>query len=336
VDAKAWADKFTQQFGGQQNWNKTGVLSEGVTYTQIGLPNEVSQFLETRQFGIEEIARWFNVPPHKLKQLLRATFSNIEHQSLEYVTDSVMPWLIAWEEEAGTKLFSESEQTDHFVKFNVTALLRGDSKARSEFYAKMQEHGDLTINETRLLEDMNPIGPDGDVHLVPANMMTLQNAIRQTGTKAAQATNDASQTSIRVAYAQLLRDAFSRCIQREADGVRRVLRKNKGAEAFVDWLTQFYAESHAKYATQAIGAIAASVAYIVGRDTSASGEQIVATYLQTSEASLKDIINADAEWMVAIDLRLREWVSEGAERWAGRAVAMLFDAQGMEVADVAA
>ncbi len=160
--------------GGIKRMNRVMVLDEGMDFMQVGLPNEVSQFLETRQFQITEVARWFNIPPHMLKDLLRATFSNIEHQSLEFVTQTMMPWYLAWEEEINRKLFTAAEQDRYYVKFNTNALLRGDANSRARFYGKMFSVGLMNRNEMRQLEDLNPIGPEGDVFLVPANMTTME------------------------------------------------------------------------------------------------------------------------------------------------------------------
>lgn len=146
------------------------ILEEGMTYQKLGIDPNSAQFLETRQFEISEVARWFNIPPHKLRDLMRATFSNIEQQAIEFVVDTLTPWLVRWEQELNRKLISRSERNIQFVEHLVEGLLRGDSMARSEFYSKMFGIGALSINEIRSRENLNPIGTEGDVYWVPMNM----------------------------------------------------------------------------------------------------------------------------------------------------------------------
>lgn len=132
-----------------------------------------SQLVEQRRFNIEEIARWFNIPPHLLRELSRATFSNIEHQGIDFVVYSLGPVLVDYEQEYDRKLLSPPSL---YCKHNVASLLRGDSAARSAYYREMFGIGAFSINDILDLEERNPI-PGGDVHFVPANMMTLERAI---------------------------------------------------------------------------------------------------------------------------------------------------------------
>jgi HK97 family phage portal protein len=154
------------------------ILAENMKYERLGIPPNDAQFLETRRFQVSEIARWFNIPPHKLGDLERATFSNIEQQDIEYYRACLRRWLVRWEQELNRKLISPLERKQQFIKHNVEGLLRGDSAARSEFYSKMFGIGALSINDILELEDMNPIGAEGDVHYVPANMMSAENAMK--------------------------------------------------------------------------------------------------------------------------------------------------------------
>ncbi len=157
---------------------RTAILDAGMTWNRASTPQNEAQFIETRQHQVEEICRWFGVPPHKVMHLLRATFSNIEHQSIEVVVDSITPWVKTWEEEADYKIFGRDNRLGFFTKMNLKSLMRGDAKSRAEYYVKLWGVGGLTINQILIAEDMNPIGPDGDVRFVPANMMTLERAIK--------------------------------------------------------------------------------------------------------------------------------------------------------------
>jgi HK97 family phage portal protein len=148
------------------------ILEEGMTYQKLGIAPNDAQFLETRQFEITEVARWFGVPPHKLHDLTRATFSNIESENIQFVVDCLQLWLIRWEQELNRKLISRSERNIQFVEHLVEGLLRGDSAARGAFYREMFNIGAVSIDEIRERENLNPIGAanGGDVHWVPLNM----------------------------------------------------------------------------------------------------------------------------------------------------------------------
>ncbi|HZJ70721.1 MAG TPA: phage portal protein, partial [Planctomycetota bacterium] len=147
------------------------VTEEGIKIEKAGIPPDDAQFLETRKFQTLEVARWFNVPPHKLRDLERATFSNIEQQSIEFVSDSLMPWLVKWEKELWRKLIRPMEQRQQFVKFTVDGLLRGQTVERYQAYAVGRQWGWLSPNDILELEDKNGIGAQGDIYLVPQNMM---------------------------------------------------------------------------------------------------------------------------------------------------------------------
>jgi len=149
---------------------KTAVLEEGMTYKPIQLTPNDAQFLATREFSILEIARVMRVPPHMLADLSRATFSNIEHQSIEFVTHTINPLIKKIEQEFNKKLIFNNKKGDTYFEHNVNALLRGDSKGRAEYYAKMFSIGAITPNEIRARENLNNI-KGGDATFVPMNMI---------------------------------------------------------------------------------------------------------------------------------------------------------------------
>jgi HK97 family phage portal protein len=158
---------------GPDNVLRVAVLEEGMKWQAIGIPPEDAQFLETRKFQVQEICRWFRVPPHKLADLERATFSNIEHQAIEFVVDTLVPWAVRLEQEADLKLFG-ANRGRLFTKLNVNALLRGAQENRFGAYATGRQWGWLSVNDVRALEDMNPLPPHiGDTYLVPINMLAL-------------------------------------------------------------------------------------------------------------------------------------------------------------------
>ena len=167
-------NSFSESYSGLKNSSKTAVLEEGLTFNPISVSAEQAQFLASRTFSIEEVARIFNIPPHLLKDLSRSSFNNIEQQGAEFVIYSLMPYLSRIEEEFNLKLFKKSELGKSFVEFNVMGLLRGSVNDRSNFYKSMFGIGVMSINEIRRKENMNAI-EDGDKHFMPLNMTTLKN-----------------------------------------------------------------------------------------------------------------------------------------------------------------
>ena len=156
--------------------NKTMVLEEGLKFQQISLSNEASQFLNSREFSITEIARLFNLPPHLLRDLTKSSFNNISEQSREFVQYSLMPYLVMMESEMNCKLFRQNEIGKVEAKFNVSALLRGTPKDRSEYYRTMLNIGAMSIDEIRAYEEL-PTIEGGENHFMQLNMATLNDII---------------------------------------------------------------------------------------------------------------------------------------------------------------
>jgi len=154
------------------------VLEEGMKFSAIGIPPEAAQFLQTRKFQIQEIARIFRVPPHMVGDLEKSSFSNIEQQSLEFVKYTLDPWVIRWEQSIQQALILPAEKGSLFVKFNVDGLLRGDYRSRMTGYATARQNGWMSANDIRELEDMNriPAIEGGDLFLINGNMLPLKDA----------------------------------------------------------------------------------------------------------------------------------------------------------------
>lgn len=169
---KNWRDSVNARHQGVDRAHKYLLVQDGMTFTETGIPPNEAQFLETRQFQVAEIARWFNVPPHKIGDLSRATFSNIEQQNIEYFQTTLVHWLKAWEEELMFKLISPLERKQQLVEHVTQGLLRGDAAGRSEYYSKLFMIGGITVNEIRALENLNPVD-GGDTPMVPLNMVPL-------------------------------------------------------------------------------------------------------------------------------------------------------------------
>jgi HK97 family phage portal protein len=147
-------------------------------YQQIGIPPEEAQFLETRKFQINEIARMYRIPPHMVGDLEKSSFSNIEQQSLEFVKYTLDPWVVRWEQALQKALLLPQEKNEYFIKLNVDGLLRGDYASRMNGYAVGRQNGWLSANDIREMEDQNPIPEEdgGDLYLVNGSMTKLADA----------------------------------------------------------------------------------------------------------------------------------------------------------------
>ena len=186
-------ESWTQTFGGSSNANKVAVLEEGMKYTPISISPEQAQFLETRKFQINEIARIFRVPPHMVGDLEKSSFSNIEQQSLEFVKYTLDPWVSRWEQAMVRSLLSTEDKKKYFIKFNVDGLLRGDYQSRMNGYAVGRQNGWLSANDIRELENLDRIPAElgGDLYLINGNMTKLEDAgIFATGTDTGEEEND--------------------------------------------------------------------------------------------------------------------------------------------------
>lgn len=170
-------DAWQRAYGGR-NAHKVAVLEEGMKFTPIAIPNNEAQFLETRKFQIEEIARMYRVPLHMIGDLDHATFSNVEHLSLDFVKYSLDPWIVRWEQSLQKALLSDSEKGQYFVKFNVDGLLRGDYASRMQGYATARQNGWMSANDIRELEDMNMLSDEegGNLYLVNGSFTKLADA----------------------------------------------------------------------------------------------------------------------------------------------------------------
>lgn len=177
-DPSRLRENWNSTFGGSANSGKVAVLEEGMKYTPISISPEQAQFLETRKFQIDEIARIFRVPPHMVGDLEKSSFSNIEQQSLEFVKYTLDPWVIRLEQSLSRALLNEDEKRKYFFKFNLEGLLRGDYESRMSGYAVARQNGWMSANDIRELENMDKIPAEdgGDLYLINGNMLPLNKA----------------------------------------------------------------------------------------------------------------------------------------------------------------
>lgn len=253
-------ETWTEAHGGLGNSHRLAILEEGMTYRQVGVPPEEAQFLETMKFNRSQIASIFRIPPHMIGDLERATFSNIEQQSIEFKVYTMEPWLVRLQQAINTRLIGDGR---FFAEFLPDALLRGDTAGRYQAYAIGRQNGWLSANDIREMENLNPI-EGGDVYLVPLNMAEAdveeeeEPAGDEAGTRgemrrlangveiraeqwdAAKARHD-----LQVAYAPLYEDVAVRIARREVNDIgnaaRRLLGKGK-VDEFGGWLEGFWGE----------------------------------------------------------------------------------------------
>lgn len=171
-------ESWNSVYRGTSNAHKIAVLEEGMKYQQIGIPPEEAQFLETRKFQINEIARLYRIPPHMVGDLEKSSFSNIEQQSLEFVKYTLDPWVIRWEQSLQKALLLPGEKNKYFIKLNVDGLLRGDYQSRMNGYATGRQNGWFSANDIREMENMNPISDEegGNLYLINGAMTKLADA----------------------------------------------------------------------------------------------------------------------------------------------------------------
>jgi HK97 family phage portal protein len=250
-DAQANLRKsFEAIHGGVENAHRLAILEEGMEFQAMSVPPEDAQFLETRQFQVLEICRWFRVPPHKVADLTRATFSNIEHQGLEFVTDTLTPWLVRFEQEIDRKLFTDAEKARGlFCEHKVDALLRGDIHSRYQAYAIGRQWGWLSADDVRDAENLNPLpGEQGDAYLSPMNMVPAELLDDVVKAQIAGATKPAAERNpnapapaarkVADSHAPLIADVLRRATRVEIDKATRAAKK---PDTYAAWRDEFYA-----------------------------------------------------------------------------------------------
>ena len=234
-------ESWQQAHGGVQNAHKVAILEEGMKWTQMGMSSEDAQFLETRKYQAIDIARIYRVPPHMIAELDRATFSNIEHQSIEFVMHTIRPWLVRWEQAIQRCLINED---DVFAEFNAEGLLRGDTKSRYEAYASAITNGWMTRNEVRKIENLDPL--DGlDEPIQQLNMGSPVNEPNTSGD-----------------YALMVQDIAGRLARAETrELAKRTARAETDPTGFSEWVDKFYSR-HSEYIKKTIRPLLMSATHL--------------------------------------------------------------------------
>jgi len=285
-------------YGGADKSHDVAILAEGMEWKQLGIPPEEAQFLETRQFEVEEICRWFRMPPHKVQHLLRSTFSNIESQNIEYVVDTLLSWATRWEQEIARKCFDRGTEPDLFAEHVFNALLRGDQVKRGTFYRTMFMVGAMSQNDIRAAENENEV-EHGDIYYVPANMTPAEKAARGETQEPAAGPTDGYHTVVRPVF----EEAFQRVLTKEARAAQRAAEKYLPNDrvAFQNWAAEFYA-GHSEYVVTALTPPMRVMRALSGQ---ADGEAVLAKYAAAHcAASRMDMARTDD-----VGATLERWLS---------------------------
>ncbi len=313
--AMSWAASHE----GLSNSHRVAILEEGTTWQQVGMTSDDAQFLESRRYQLGEIARIFRVQPHKIGDLTNATFSNIEHQAIEFVVDTIRPWAVRIEAAISLQLIPP--ETGYSAKFVLDGLLRGDQQSRYAAYSVGKQNGFLSANDVRELEDQNPIPADqgGDTYMVQLNM-TPAGMLGQSEPASASAGGQRSlppgetraagapSSRLRIArnYRRLFVDATSRLVKRESAEVRQAAERHlnrRDAVSFASWLRDYY---------QKFGAIAA--------------RQLLPVLMSYGEAILEDAaaeIGSTDSQMDALIRFIEAYAASFGEHYAGQSLGQL-------------
>ncbi len=274
---------WMEMHSGARSSGKPAILQEGMKWEQSHVNPNDAQFLETRSFQVEEIARWFRIPPHKLQHLAHATFSNIEEQNREYVDDALMPWAERWEQEIKRKLIPERE-SEVFAEHNFMALLRGNQAARSTYYKELFNMGAISPNDIREQENMNPIpGPEGDVYYIQLNMSTLENIAEgpddeeltpDVPPEPATPAKNEPKPEPEKAMGAVFSDIASRCTGREIKAIESLKKDGMSPKAFGEWANKFYA-GHADYLVDSYMPACESASILCGKQAPFAAARLI-------------------------------------------------------------
>ena len=167
---------WSAQHQGIHNAHETAILEHGLKFERSTIPPDEAQFIATRKFQVEEVARIFNIPPILIQAEGNTTYNNVEQILIAFDQQTLIPWARRFEMELERKVLPERERGEYNIRFDMRSLMRGDLDSRREYYATALQHGFMSVNEVRALEDLNGIGEAGDLHLVQVNQIPLNSA----------------------------------------------------------------------------------------------------------------------------------------------------------------
>lgn len=271
---EAIREDFRAKFGGVTKKFRMAILQQGWDLKTLGVPLEDAQFVEMLKFQVVEIARIFRVPPHKIQDLDRATYSNIEHQAIEYLTDTIEPWCVRWEQALNSRLLMPAEKGEYLIEFLMDALLRADTESRYRAYGLGIQWGFLTPDEVRAKENLNPRGGAASSTWMPVNMVPAQNITpaevqgggEQEGRRFGPVNIRKSSQKrlleqallkkrVSLAFSGAYEDSIARLTKREVQDIRRAAMKflPTNTAGFMLWADQYYVE-HYEHAYRAFSA----------------------------------------------------------------------------------
>ena len=307
---------FDKRHRGVGKAHKTAVLEEGMKAERIGVPPEEAQFLETRQFQVLEICRWFGVPPHMAYELSRATFSNIEHQSIAFVQDSLLPWIVNHEEQLLADIIErEGYESNVWAEYVLDGRLRGDTPSRYRVYQIGVMYGLLSRNEARAKENL-PAYDGGDEMLMPANLAPAKQISAGQEEKEPVDVDDTDTREKRSRPAttrddvQELRDIWARSakaieerldglVNYEAAALQEAL-EGRTMHAFVRWLSDFFGDELPQLYIETLGSSIEDLAGWTGAAVIASlGEEWTAEIAESIEAYAAEVLQTDANGYAA-------------------------------------
>ncbi|NQT41301.1 MAG: phage portal protein [Planctomycetes bacterium] len=320
--------KWNEDFMTPGKSYRTALLEEGTEATTIGMPLKDAQFLESRQFQRVEICGIFDVPPSKIHDDTRSTFSNVEQKNMDWRTDSLVPWCVRLEQAVGAKFLGG---TPYYLKHNLEGLVRGDLAARSTYYQKMLRCG-LSVNDWLRLEDRNGIGPAGDVRFVTKDLIPLEQAVKPPAPipvarpfppQRDDGDDDDDETARqRATLVALATEASQRIVTKECKAVAAAAKRYDGkAAAFGVWLDSFYG-GQCQYAAAAWRPICAAASTLTGRHAGDITQTRAEQYAGTSLASLRELLATNPAYL---SIELTQWQATKAATLAAGLVADLFD-----------
>lgn len=242
---KTTRETWERMHKGTDNAHRTAILEQGMTWKPMSIPMDDAQFLETRQFQVDEVARIFNMPVHLLRKMVDSSVrANIEQESLDFVIYSLRPYTVRWEQEIQRQLFLEIDR-DTFAEFKIDGLLRGDTKTRFEAYAKAKQNGIYSTNDIRELENLNPTGAGGDVY-------TIQGQMTNADTLITVQPEPVQTNSARLDMRPLLADVLGRLQRKEQKALARARKRYDGNQSeFDEWFDKF-CDEHSESIEQSI------------------------------------------------------------------------------------
>lgn len=322
--SKNLLNSLNEKYAGLGRTNRLMLLEEGMKYQKVGIPPNDSQFIESRQFQIEDVARMFHVPLHMIGHLLRSTNNNIEHQGIEFVVYTMDPWFVNAEQETNVKLFKD----EFFNEFLVDGLLRGDSAARSAFYQQLFYIGAFSPNDVLEKENMNPY-EGGDEHYVQLNMVPVGDAGDARSETRSKKHSALHRQRVMKSYRKVFEDAARQIIKKETDNIRRAAKRyltERSYDLWQTWLNDFYRDFPEHILKVKMGpafmALADAIKFIAASEVNAqepSVENFVKAYNDTFSQNYSDSSKGQLEVVVRdatqnnkdplemIEARLTEW-----------------------------